>query len=487
MNLAQARNKSITFYVIIFVFAIVYSLVSLVNHYNFRTYAWDLGINNNAIYDYAHFRWNDCMVMQPQFANVLSDHFSLFPILVSPLYWIFGSYTMLVFQIIAIIIGGIGIYKYFLHKTNNEKLSLFAMAHFYSVWGIYSALSFDYHDNVVGAMFVPWFFYMFNKRSWGKAFLFFLLLCISKENMALWGIAVALTVVLLHYKSAQHRKVGLLFSLFACVYFVAVVKLVIPAIANEGWEYLHFKYSALGENFSEAIKTILLRPVYVFKLIFFNQSGLVEADYIKLELHVFMLLSGGYALFFKPQYFLMLLPIYAQKLFNDDFVKWGLNDQYSIELVPILTLALYSFLHEWNINRKIIFYVIPCVVTIAATVYSFEDRVSKWYTPDRSVFYKKEHYTTLYDVAKVQDHLKLIPANANVSATNALVSHLAFRDTIYQFPVVKNAQYIVILKSGNTYPLTQEDFDELLIEIEQSGKWEKLIDQDLVIIFKRDN
>ena len=135
------RRKNLILAIIVACFGLVYSSISLVNHYNFRTYAWDLGINNNAIYDYAHFRWNDCMLMQPQFDNVLSDHFSLLPILVSPFYWIFGSYTMLLFQIAAILFGGIGIYKYFHKKTSDFNLSVIAAIHFYSVWGIYLLLA----------------------------------------------------------------------------------------------------------------------------------------------------------------------------------------------------------------------------------------------------------------------------------------------------------------------------------------------------------
>jgi len=61
------------------------------------------------------------------------------PVLVSPLYWIFGSYTMLLFQIAAIIFGGIGIYKYFINKSSDSYLAVIAMVHFYSIWGIYSA------------------------------------------------------------------------------------------------------------------------------------------------------------------------------------------------------------------------------------------------------------------------------------------------------------------------------------------------------------
>ena len=105
------------------VFGLIFASLSFVNHYNFRTYGWDLGINQNAIFDYAHLRWNDCMIMQPSFKNVLADHFSLYPLIISPLYWIFGSYTMLIFQWAAILFGGLGVFRFvdFISKNKNHS------------------------------------------------------------------------------------------------------------------------------------------------------------------------------------------------------------------------------------------------------------------------------------------------------------------------------------------------------------------------------
>ena len=153
------------------IFGGVFASISFINHYNFRTYGWDLGINQNAIFDYAHFRWNDCMIMQPSFENVLADHFSLYPLLVSPFYWIFGSYTMLIFQWAAILFGGLGVFKFVHFISENKKLATLALIHFFFIWGIYSALSFDYHDNVVAAMFVPWFLYYYDKQKYFKSIL----------------------------------------------------------------------------------------------------------------------------------------------------------------------------------------------------------------------------------------------------------------------------------------------------------------------------
>ncbi len=91
---------------ILVVFGIIYGLISLVNHYNFRTYALDLGLVNHAIYDYAHFRVNySTLLLDASPMNFLGSHFTLLPLLFSPLYWLFGSYTLLIVQIAAVLFG----------------------------------------------------------------------------------------------------------------------------------------------------------------------------------------------------------------------------------------------------------------------------------------------------------------------------------------------------------------------------------------------
>ena len=62
------------FWILTALFVAIYSLISFVNHYNFRTYALDLGAYTNAIYDYSHFKWNDSTVFKEIQENILADH-----------------------------------------------------------------------------------------------------------------------------------------------------------------------------------------------------------------------------------------------------------------------------------------------------------------------------------------------------------------------------------------------------------------------------
>ena len=109
--------------VVSLLFIILYSIISIVNHYNFRTYALDLGLYTNAAYKYAHFQSADSTIIKEYFEPILGGHFDLYLIIFSPLTYVFGTYTLLIVQIIALICGGIGVYYYFqLFQDKNVPL-----------------------------------------------------------------------------------------------------------------------------------------------------------------------------------------------------------------------------------------------------------------------------------------------------------------------------------------------------------------------------
>ncbi len=476
-------------FIVLFVYGIIFCSISLVNHYNFRTAGYDLGITNNALYDYIHFRWNDGQVLNINLTNILSDHFTILPLLFSPFYWIFGTYTALIFQILGILWGGFGIYKIFIKITNNKRIAVLSIIHFFSIWGIYSALSFDYHDNVLGAMFVPWFIYFVILEKWRYAFIYWLLIIISKENIALWAIFICAGLFIHFFREKQKRIPLILFTLASFLFFVLVMKVIIPTLGAEGHDgkYLHFRFSAIGENMGEAMKTIITRPFYTFKLLFINHKGNPALNGIKTELHYVIMLSGGIALLLRPQFLLMLLPIYGQKLFNDLFPRWGLNGQYSIEFVPILTIALFIFIASIKKEKyKYLIALISVILTITITGIKLDKRVSKWYNPHNSQFWTAKHWKRPFNVKEIHRVINSIPENISVCADFMLVPHLTNRDSIYHFPVYRNEmEYVVLLPAANkTYLISKEKYLDF-IETSRTDSLKTIVfDNDELIIIR---
>jgi uncharacterized membrane protein len=473
--------------IVVLFFAAIYSSISLVNHYNFRTHSLDLAINNQAIYDYSLFHWNTNTIMNK--TNILSDHFSLLEIFVSPFRWIFGSYTLLLFQIFSILFGGIGIFKLVKMNSGNEWFSLIAMVFFFSIWGIFSALSFDYHDNVVAAMLVPWLIYHQQRKEYLPLYIYFGLILVSKENMALWAVFIGFGLFLCHNKDKQLRRSALFLSLIAAVYFILVMKYIMPFFFDKNMSYLHYDFNILGNNFEEALINIIQKPLYTISLLFKNHLNESVSKGIKWELHSMVLLSGGIFMLYKPQYLIMLLPIYGQKLFNNNFVIWGINLHYSIEFVPILTIAAFDAMNSIKLLKiKFIVAGITTIICIAATVIKLDHRVSKYYNPIESQFYAKQHWRTQYDVKKINRLLKTIPGDSKVCAQEMLCPHLAFRRYIYVLPYCKDPDCVIFFTGNdNFYPFkSRADYNSELKKYKESQEWSCFYaDSDLVILNRK--
>ncbi len=484
INLNIEWNKKLI--IITAFFGIIYCLISLINHTNFRTYGWDLGIYNQAIYDYAHFRLNHNTVLQPPTNNMLSDHFTLLHFLISPLYWVFKSYTLLVFQIASILFGGVGVYRYIYEKSKNRNLSLLAIIHFFSLWGIYSALGFGYHDNVVGAMFVPWFIYYLTKEKYIKAALCFLILLISKENMIIWAIFLGLGMLIVHYKHKTKRFFLIGITVFAALFFQLVMKIIMPALADEGHQYVHFTYSVIGEDFTGAIKNILLNPWGAMEAFFTNFLNNPDAEGMKQEFFLVFLVSGGFILLKKPQYLIVLLPIFGQKLFSDDYFKWGLSWQYSIEFAPILSIALFEYFSE-NVNKMTLRWGLLAIFLAGYTTFTkIENRLPVWSDGLNMKFYSKEHYKKPYRISEINKAIDKIPTDAKVSGEANIVPHLAARKTIYQFPKVEEAEYIILIPNDNYYyPLKEQEYKKKVKDLIQSELWEVQIQNENVILLRK--
>ncbi|HNW97857.1 MAG TPA: DUF2079 domain-containing protein [Bacteroidales bacterium] len=474
---------------VFFFFAMLYGIISLVNHYMFRTNAHDYGIYNQTLWDYAHFRINNNSVIQPGFGNILSDHFELLLMLISPFYYIFGSYTLLIFQVISILVGGQGVFKYVELISENKKFALAASIHFFLFFAIYSALAFDYHNNVPGTMTIPWIFYFIHKNQWKQTFFCLIILLISKENMALWGFFIFISLIIKYRNEKKKILWSGIFAGICIVYFLLVVKLIIPSLGSSsgsGGNYLHFRYAALGSNMTEAIKTIITKPLYALKLLFVNHLGNPDYNYIKAELHIIILLSGGILLFFRPYYLLMLLPVYGQKMFCDYFTYWGLGYHYSIEFAPIITIGAFTFLNDIKKEKtkNIIVYSL-LIITAIVTAHTF-DSTRTHFIRQKQRFYTKPHYVRNFDIKESYTSLKLIPADAKVCAQDEFVSHLCFRRNIYVYPSIEDADYIYLNTNSNIYPYWDDkkylsDIDSL----RNAKEWENIYDKNFTLIFKR--
>jgi hypothetical protein len=182
----------------------------------------------------------------------------------------------------------------------------------------------------------------------------------------------------------------------------------------------------------------------------------------------------------------MLIPIYAQKMLTNDFVFWGINLQYSIEFVPILSLCLVDFLAGVKSNKLTYCIAIGTACsTIFFTYKTIESRRSLWYDKTNTAFYDPLHYRSPLNIIEINKALTIIPSGAIVSVSPAIAPHLAFCNKMYHFPIIENADYIVLLKTNSsTYPLSTDDFLTKERALKSNATFETVYDKNDLLILK---
>lgn len=479
-------NRQNIYNILLFGFSfILFCLISLPNHYLLRTYALDLGMFNHAMYDFSHGRMNIFMLDLKEPHSYFADHFSPITMLLSPFQYLFGTYTPLILQAISVLLGGLGFFKYArLHGYTQLQSRLFTVYSFI-LWGVINALSFDFHTNVLAAMWLIWIFYFYETKKYVLALLVSILILICKENIALWLAFVWSGYGLLNYKGIKHYIVRFLIpSILYFTYSYLVIKHIMPALSTGNNTQLD-RYNHWGNSTSEVISNFLNQP-NLFLELFFNlnedKTSIIWGP--KAETWLLFIISGGFLLLRKPQFIWMLVPIFAQKFLSSHLLIQGISYQYSIEFVPILLLGSIYILKTSSAKKRTFLISILILGALMGNAYNMNPNTGGKYDTVNMAFYNSNHYKSYIDnLIEVKETWNSIPKNAIISVNSIPAPHLAMRDKIYHFPRIDDAEYIVLFTPA-PYPFSQEDFELQIVKLKESEfeVWKEIPN---LIIFKR--
>ena len=474
------RRKNITVAAVLTAAAVLYALISLVNHYLFKTYALDLGLYTHALYDYAHFRMADCSMFRPLAQNLFSDHFDLYLPLLSPLVYVFGSYTLLLVQIVAALLGGWGVYKLISLYTDDGLIPVLAASVFFVSFGVIHAIAFDYHSNVLTAMMLPWLLYFLKQRRFAMASVFVVLFVIGKENMSLWLFFIAIALMWDYRKDKKALWHLVAYATFSLAYFFIINMIVMPRIGGSGAGFA--RYAHLGDNYVDIAGSLLAHPWETLKLFFTNTMDYSKFDGVKQEFYICALASGMLLTLLKPNYLLMLAPLLAQKMLAVDPNFWGVSFQYSVEFVPVLVVSSFLVLvklknAKW---RKALGFVL-LLSTVLTTFYTIGVPKSTILVDQLCVYQGRHYEQKEFDVHYAYNVIDRIPDDASVSAITPFVPHLAMRDTIRNFANTKDVRtdYVLI-----TAPYFEYERQGVLV-LKNRDEYETVATDGTIYLLKR--
>lgn len=455
-------------------FFIVYCLIGVVNHYFFRSAALDYGIANQAMYLISHGEppFITMLLGEHQTYHYLGLHVSLWVPIFSPLYFIFGSYTLLLVQNLALIFAGIGILN-LAKKFNLSNIEqLLIVTHYYVFFGIYAALAVEYHDNVIGASFLPWLILFFIEEELLLASMCALAMLISKENMAIWLIAIAPGLWLLN-KPLKLKKtlfpIGLM--AFATIWFLACANYIMPYYNPEGKFEQVNRFSHLGKNVGDVFLNVIRHPINAIEL-FYKSHVQPDADeIIKQEFLWAILLSGAWSFIFNPSFLLMSLPLLMQKLWNKETAFWGVNYHYQIEFATLITLALLFVLKtiksKWGIP------ILSLVVVLSTlTTYRLMQSRHAYINPNKENLLAKAHYQSNLNISKIRNRLASLPVEARITAQTNLLPHLSNRTHAFHFPYVLESNLLIMTRKETAYyPLNDESGKAFIDSLIWRARW----------------
>ncbi|MBP6313119.1 MAG: DUF2079 domain-containing protein [Flavobacteriales bacterium] len=487
----QSLKQNRTVLVGLIVFTLVYASISLVNHWLFRTSALDLGLYTNAAWKYAHFMLPDRSLFRWDRDSLFADHMDLHLMLWAPLTYLFGEWTLLIVQIIAIPFGAYGVYKFSLSISRNKFLATIAMFSTLGFYGVFSALAQDFHSNVVACMALPWYFYFLHQRKLNATWWVLVFMLVAKENMGLWLGAVSLAAIGLPYFTHVPRKLLITQGVVAFGWSVLCIGMIMPALDSASTYHQMVKYPVLGSSSGELFETVFTHPFNVFRAFFEDTEGKHPfGTGLKLEFYFIILLSGAWALIRSWPFFLMTLPLLAQKMLHEDYTKWGLFAHYSIEFAVLLPLAIITVILQFRspaLQRTL--GGLSLLLTISATLYvlefPLEHNEGKDSAHDRLRFYQARHYEPYLDQSAIHEAMALIPKNTSVSTAYPFVPHLIEREHLYQFPLGQQSDYILLVTSYFTYPLSQAEFNQEVNKLKSSDAWKLVYDRSKVLLFEK--
>jgi uncharacterized membrane protein len=455
-------------------FFAVFTLFGVVNHYFFRSAALDYGIANQAMYLISHGEapFITMLLGEHQTYHYLGLHVSLWIPIFSPLYFVFGSYTLLLVQNAALIFAGIGIVNLAQKFSYSATEQLLIATHYYVFFGIYAALAVEYHDNVIGAAFLPWLILFFLEDELLLAAMCALAMLISKENMAIWVVTIAPGLWLLH-KPLKFKKIlfpmGLM--VFAIIWFLSCAYYIMPYYNPVGKFEQVNRFSHLGKNVKEVFLTVITHPINAFELFYKSHIQPDADEIIKQEFLWAILLAGAWAFLLNPAFLIMSLPLLMQKLWNKETAFWGVNYHYQIEFAALISMALLFVLKPVKIKWRV-----PTLVLLiflsALTSYSLMQQRHAYLNPSKENIFDKAHYQSTLNVSKIKQRLASLPTEARITAQTNLLPHLSNRTHAFHFPYVLESNLLIMTKKETDYyPLNEEDGKAFIDSLIWKARW----------------
>ncbi len=449
--------------------------LSLARHDAYLTNAFDMGIHDQALYNVLHSGYMRTTLYGPYAIDYIGDHFSPTLFLLVPFYALHqDARTLLVLQSLFLAAGAVPLFLLARLKTRSEGLALAAVAAYLLHPALHGTNLDDFHQIALVVVFLLAAFY-FLELGRDAPFLVALALALMvKEEVALTVVAIGAYAFL----AKGRRRLGAALVVGGLIYFALVIGWVMPALGGTPQIDKRFGgFMAEGTRGAAGVAwTLISNPFYTAVHIF--------GDPDKVRYLLQMVLPLALTPFLAPaRAWLVALPALAIVTLTTEPAQYDIAYHYSAHLLPALfylaVLGLARLPRDARARR-----VAVAVMLVAATSMSYlyghllPRAGAAWPRPDA------------HDLV-VDRFVAQVPREASVSTLGGIAPHLTARKTIYLFPDVADAEYLLLDTdlSANYWPYEglkarDRSIADMLPHV-TSGEFGLVRSEDGVYLFKR--
>ncbi len=459
------------FLIFLLCWTVVFFGLRTVQHFSFQTNSYDL-----SIYDYMMSYTLEGEFMPEPFHGYWGSHFAIhftpFLFLLVPFYLLFdGPLFLLYLQVLA---GAFSAFVLYIIAKN-----IFSDKHIPALVGItfllyrpfLDALMYDFHPEIIFPLFLfsSYYFIAIKKRIF-PYFVFIFLALFIKEDIP---ILIFFFGIFLFFKLKKDKKIGLITSGIALIYFISVLEFVIPYFRNQVGIGRKFEFYGLwgnpGDNLFEVAKNLVLDAPSILGSLPLGEIGTGLFNIFAALLFIPL---------FTP-FILLAVPPIGILASSQSPVMHGFGLHYFANILPFLFLAfIYGLknvegrLTRWKRPKKILTYlcVIICLINLANT---------KW------ELLKFSRYSALKDYKTVHRVIASIPRDASVASLSAIIPHIPKRKNIVMLPEIKNAEYILVHSGLNLWPFSREEFSRFLEKLEFDESYVCILDDNKIQLFQK--
>ena len=443
-------------------------------HVHFNTYDYDLGLNSQASWLLANGRG----FMTTRGMQVFGHHVSPGYYLFAPAYWLgAGPQFLDIVNTLAVTLGAVPIFALGRHHLKSDWFGLGLAAaylfHFLPQWLIWE--TFHPENIAMPVLFAAFFFVTTRRWRWYWVAVVFALLW--KEDVSLFVMMLGIFVFFFF----NSRRVGVITFATGVTWFVIATKVIQPYFSPAGAVYDSL-FGTLGSSGTEVVFNSVRHPAVVARAL--GNRGAENGALTLIRAYGFVPFGGAVV-------FMLGLPQHVINFLSIQSFTQNPHTHYFV--LPFVAITLAATGVMGNRRRASVAWVLLFVM-LAGVAATKNEGVGPWTANSTKGFWPQQDSV---EQGEIREALRLIPANAGVSANDFMVPHLSERPQIYTFPNPWRSSYYG--PGGKNLKGNEAAVEYLIVKVDQfndndralfdqiraSGEFEVIYDKDPIFVLHR--